>query len=192
MTGSLGAGRSVAFIRNVMVGRQGLTREVLVRVFLDAGAHDPVSHLVTGNVSFGVSGTDARELRASVEQRIAAVIGRREPVFIRTVAALRKAVARAPFADAPLDDVFERCVSFADTSVRGVALPMSTPNGDAIVFATGGRELFSVTQRRNGRAGNPVRMIERALGRPVTTRNWNTIERIVRGHDPGRVALSRP
>jgi hypothetical protein len=39
---------------------------------------------------------------------------------------------------------------------------MTTPRRDAVVFATGAREVFS---------------------RPVTTRNWNTIERIVRKHD---------
>ena len=108
--------------------------------------------------------------------------------FLRSLAALRREVGKAPFADPPFADVFERCVSFTDTSANGLVLPMSTSRRDAVVFAARAREVFSVTRRIDGRPGNPVRLIERALGRPVTTRNWNTIEHIVRKHE----SVSRP
>jgi uncharacterized protein (DUF1697 family) len=175
--------RSVAFIRAVMVGRQGLTRAALLDVFRDAGADDPVSHLTTGNVSFGHSGS-TRALQQSVESGIARILGRHEPVFVRSIAALRREVARDPFADPPFDDIYERCVTFTDVPTQSLVLPMTTPRGDAVVFAIGARAVFSVTRQIDGRPGNPVRLIERALGRPVTTRNWNTVERIVRKHDP--------
>jgi uncharacterized protein (DUF1697 family) len=166
----------------VMVGRQGLTRDTLLGVFCDAGADEPVSHLTTGNVSFGCVGS-SRALQKAVEQGIAGVLGRREPVFIRSIATLRRAIAQDPFADPPFADVYERCVTFTDVSATSLVLPMTTPRRDAMVFAAGAREVFSVTRQVDGRPGNPVRLIERALGRPVTTRNWNTIERIVRKHD---------
>jgi len=38
-----------------MVGRNGLTSDVLVGLFADAGLDSPVSHLATGNISFGQS-----------------------------------------------------------------------------------------------------------------------------------------
>lgn len=164
-----------------MVGRQGLTRDALLRVFVDAGADEPVSHLTTGNVSFGYDGS-TRGFQRDVEAGIANILGRREPVFIRSIAALRRAVAKNPFADPPFADVFERCVSFTDVSAKSLELPMTTPRGDAVVFAADARAVFSVTRQVDGRPGNPVRLIERALGRPVTTRNWNTVERILRKH----------
>jgi uncharacterized protein (DUF1697 family) len=173
--------RSVAFVRNIMVGRQGLTRELLIHLFLDAGADTPVSHLTTGNVSFGLTGS-AAELRESVERDLAHILGRPEPVFIRTLASLRRAVAREPFADPPIRDVYERCVTFTDEPVKGLELPMTTPRGDAVVFAVNGRELYSVTRFLDGRAGTPSRLLERVLPRPFSNRNWNTVERIVRKH----------
>jgi uncharacterized protein (DUF1697 family) len=174
--------RSVAFIRNVMVGRQGLTRDVLLRIFLDAGAHEPVSHLATGNVSFDLA-EHPRQLQAAVEQGIERVTGHGEPVFIRTIAELRRQIARDPFADPPIDDVYERCVTFTAQPVKRLTLPMTNPRGDAVVFAVNGREVYSVTRLLNGRAGTPSKLLERALGRPFSNRNWNTVERIVRKHD---------
>jgi hypothetical protein len=36
----------------------------------------------------------------------------------------------------------------------------------------------------DGRGGNVNQMVEKAMSCAATTRNWNTIERIVRLHDP--------
>lgn len=173
--------RSVAFVRNVMVGRNGLTRDVLLGVFAAAGADAPVSHLATGNVSFGWAG-DSEDLAERIEQAIAGVIGRSEPVFIRTVEQLRRCVDHNPFRSPPFDDVYERCVSFARGPVSELALPLATARGDAIAFAARERDIYSVTRLVGGRPGTMGKVLERSLGHPVTTRNWNTIESILRHH----------
>jgi len=172
--------RSVAFVRNVMVGRNGLTREVLLGIFTGAGAEGPVSHLGTGNVSFGQD-DDPPGLAGRVEAAIASVIGRTEPVVIRSIEHLRAEVERDPFRDPPVDDAYERCVSFTVGPVIGLDLPMATPRGDAVAFDARDGDIYSVTRLVGGRPGTMGRVLERALGRPVTTRNWNTVELIV-GH----------
>jgi hypothetical protein len=45
-------------------------------------------------------------------------------------------------------------------------------------------DVMSVTRLVEGRGGNVNRMIEKALSCAATTRNWNTIERIVKLHEP--------
>ena len=166
-----------------MVGRNGLTRDVLVGIFADAGAHEPVSHLATGNVTFG--GVDALSgLVDRVERAIAAVIGRTEPVFVRSIDQLREEIESDPFRYAPFEEVHERCVSFADGPVAGLELPVSTPRRDATAFALRGSDIYSVTRLIGGRPGTIGKVLERSLGRPVTTRNWNTVELIVRRAGP--------
>jgi uncharacterized protein (DUF1697 family) len=167
-----------------MVGREGLTRDVLVGIFADAGAEDPVSHLATGNVTFREV-DDERGLVDRVELGLAGVLGRNEPVFVRAVDQLREQVETDPFRDAPFDDVHERCVSFTNGTVRGLDLPMGTARGDAIAFAARDEDIFSVTRLVGGRPGTMGRILERTLGRALTTRNWNTIERIVGRADLG-------
>jgi hypothetical protein len=78
-------------------------------------------------------------------------------------------------------DVYERCVTFFRTDVAlTLAIPTQSERGDVLLFASGPGEVLSITRLIGGRPGNPGRVIESALGVRATTRNWNTIERIVR------------
>lgn len=170
--------RHVAFIRNVMVGRANLHRDVLLRIFDDAGAVEPRSHLATGNVSFGWDGADLAGLIAATQDGIAVTMGRFEPVFVRSVAALRDAVQREPFRITPIRDVGHRCVTFTQ-SAGHLTLPIVSPREDAYIFDRHGTDFMSVTRLVDGRGGNVNRMIEKAMACAATTRNWNTVERIV-------------
>jgi uncharacterized protein (DUF1697 family) len=165
-----------------MVGREGLTSDVLVRIFATSGATDPVSHLATGNVTFRHVGNPT-DLLERIEHALAQVIGRNEPVFIRSVDHLHELVASEPFLNPPFQDVHERCVSFTAEPVVGLHLPLATRRGDAVAFDSRAADIFSVTRLVGGRPGTMGGMLERALAQPVTTRNWNTIERLVRYAD---------
>jgi uncharacterized protein (DUF1697 family) len=165
-----------------MVGRAGLHRDVLLRIFADAGAREPASHLATGNVSFDWDGADIRDLIDATQVGIEHTMGRFEPVFVRSVAALRSSVESMPFRTTPVKDVGHRCVTFTE-STRQPNLPIVSPREDAYIFDAIGTDLMSVTRLIEGRGGNVNRMIEKALSCPATTRNWNTIERIVKFHE---------
>jgi uncharacterized protein (DUF1697 family) len=165
-----------------MIGRANLHGDVLLGIFADAGARDPRSHLATGNVSFDSDSDDMSELIAATQAGIASTMGRFEPVFIRSVAALRRAVLSEPFRDAPVTDVGHRCVTFTQTAVH-LQFPVVSRREDAYLFGVRGTDVLSVTRLVDGRGGNVNRMVEQAMSCAATTRNWNTIERIVRLHD---------
>ena len=178
--------RHVAFIRNVMIGRADLHRDVLLRIFRDAGVTDPRSHLATGNVSFGWDGASLDGLIDATQVGIARTIGRFEPVFVRSVTALRTSVQSLPFRSVPIRDVGHSCVTFTETPAAHLELPIVSAREDAYIFACDGTDIMSVTRLVEGRGGNVNRMIEKALSCAATTRTWHTIERIVtlhEGHD---------
>lgn len=179
MTESL---RYVAFIRNVMIGRAGLDRDVLLRIFTEAGATEPRSHLATGNVSFGCDQGAITQLIDATQGGLARTMGRFEPVFVRSLVALRGSVQSLPFRATPISDVGHRCVTFTDSRAR-MDLPFVSAREDAYIFDSHDTDWYSVTRLVDGRGGNVNRMIERALSCAATTRNWNTIERVVRLHD---------
>ena len=173
--------RFAGFLRNVMVGRNGLSAEVLREFVAQAGGHQPRSHLATGNLTFSASPELLEVIRAGIEDSIESVLGRREEVFIRSVASLASAVRSDPFAEMMADDVYERCVTFVPAEPRAsLSLPMQTPRGDAVLFDCRAGGVLSITRLISGRPGQPGRFLESTLGLRVTTRNWNTIERIVR------------
>jgi len=177
----VGAQRFVGFVRNVMVGRAGLSADVLLRAVEHAGGGTPRNHLATGNVTFSASSASLGAITAQLEEAIAAVIGRREEVFVRSIDSLAVQVGSEPFAHVMADDVYERCVTYLRTDVpMTLELPMRTPRGDAVLFASGPGQVLSITRLVAGRPGQPGRVVESALGVRASTRNWNTIERIVR------------
>jgi uncharacterized protein (DUF1697 family) len=174
--------RYVAFIRNVMIGRANLHADVLLQIFRDGGALDPRSHLATGNVSFAWTSQELQPLFDSVVPAIADTMGRSEPIFVRSVDALTASIATLPFRSPPIDDVGHRCVTFTDTAPGMLRLPIVSIRNDAFIFGNDGSDYYSVTRLVDGRGGNPNRMLEKALSSAATTRNWNTIERIVGWH----------
>lgn len=170
-----------AFVRNVMIGREGLHREVLLDLFRQAGATDTVSYLATGNVSFSVAPDRVGELTDDVEGALERLLGRTTPVFVRTIDALRELVDGDPFADPPANPVRDCIVTlFRDAVPPTVELPLTAPNGDFVVFAAGPAEVFSVVVDRSDRQpAAPGGFIERHAGELVTSRAIGTIERIV-------------
>jgi uncharacterized protein (DUF1697 family) len=175
----------VAFFRNVMVGRSGLTQEALVCAFRDCGASSVESFLATGNIVFESGTLSARAIADCAKIRLEDAFGLREPIFVRSLERLRSLQASAPFSTAPGGDIHERTVTFFDELVRPLPdLPLQSKRGDCQVFMAGDREAFGVTWLIGGRTCNPGTLIEDVGSTPVTTRNWKTIERLLRRYDP--------
>ena len=169
----------VAFVRAVMIGREGLHRSALLEMFERAGATEATSYISTGNVSFRTH--DVESVTAAVEDDLAALLDRPTPVYVRSLAELERLLDDDRFAGAPFDDVHARLVTFFRSAVpASIELPVDAANGDWSVFAAGPAELFSVTRAWPDRQPHdPGGVIQRLAGEPVTTRALGTIERIV-------------
>lgn len=67
--------RHAAFIRNVMLGHDGLDREVLLSIVERAGATAPRSYISTDNVTFSAVPSETPRVKTRIEADIAAMIG---------------------------------------------------------------------------------------------------------------------
>ncbi len=171
---------AVAFVRAVMIGREGLHRGVLLDIVEGAGGRDAASYISTGNVSFVAEESAIEAITERIESAIAAVVGRPTPLFVRRLDVLAAIVEQRPFAEAPFVDPSDRIVTLFRTRVPdALRLPIVSKRGDFNVFAAGSAEVFSVTRAVGGRTQAPGGVIERMAGEPVTSRAWATIERIV-------------
>lgn len=167
-----------------MIGREGLHRQVLLDLFSDAGAEAPRSYISTGNVSFSAPEADLPQLIASVEDGIAAVIGRPEEVFVRTIQALEDLAVSDPFADSPYPDTVERTVSFVPpgTDLSALVIPTESRSGRVCMFAATEHEVLSAGRSVGGRTEGAGGLVERTLGARITSRAWSTVRRII--NDP--------
>lgn len=163
-----------------MIGREGLTRDVLLGFFEEHGATDPVSYISTGNVGFSCPPGAVDGMVAGVEESMTGVLGRTEPLFVRTLARLTEIAAGDPFTGPLADAAYERVVTFAPDPVDlSVELPMVTDRGDVAILSVDDREIYSVSIMVDGRTRASGGIIERLLGSRVTTRSWNTVQRVV-------------
>jgi uncharacterized protein (DUF1697 family) len=170
--------RRVAFIRAVMIGRDGLHREVVLDLFREAGAIEPRNHLTTGNVSFSAAGADVARIVGHVERGIEAVTGRSKPLYVRPLDHLERLVRQGPPGDRPPGDERTLELVFLPAGAPDVELPIRSRTGRTTVFAATGGELWAATVPDEAPGG----FVERALGVPVTVRAWSTIRRIVAAH----------
>lgn len=170
----------VGFVRAVMLGRDGLHRQVLLDIVERAGGVDAASYLTTGNISFRCEPERLDEVVGSIEAGIERVVERPTPVMIRALDQLAELVDRAPFDAAPHPNPKAMLVGFVRERVTAkFELPIDSPQGDYHVFAADGGEIFSITVDNGGRVRDPGGIIERLVDEPLTTRTWGTINRIV-------------
>jgi uncharacterized protein (DUF1697 family) len=170
----------VAFLRNVMVGRAGLTRAVLESAFRDCGASFAESFLATGNIVFDSGQLAAGDVAECAAHRLREDFGLREPFFVRSLGDLVALQAARPFSAAPAGDPHERTLTFFDRLARPLPPPpIRSKRGDCEVFLLGEREAYGVTWLIDRRTGNPGKLVEDLGSTLVTTRNWKTIERLI-------------
>ena len=173
--------RQVAFVRNIMVGRRGLTRDVLLHIFATAGARETRSYIATGNFAFSAPVGSVEAIVQRIEAGIEQVLGHREEVFIRSVDALHQLDQARPFATASEAGDHYRAVTFVPDGCEWTgALPSRVPRGDLEIISASGPNIFAVINRIDAGMSSPHSLVERTLKVRATTRNWNTIERILR------------
>jgi uncharacterized protein (DUF1697 family) len=170
----------VAFVRAVMIGREGLHRQVLIDLVEAAGGRNPVSYISTGNVSFDLPDDDLDAFVDELERGITDVVGRETEVFVRRLDELIAMHRRQPFATTPFPEFQDAVViMFRGAVPDRLEPPIESSRGDWVVFATGPREVFAVVRDVDGRRQSPGGVVERLAGERMTSRAWSTIERIL-------------
>jgi uncharacterized protein (DUF1697 family) len=174
-----------AFFRNLNLGRPNCpNKSEFEAAFVAAGATSASSFLSNGTLVFA-TGSNARagKILARACTLLADSCGLKEPAYIRSVAYLADLVTRDLFAAVAPGSVHECCVSFLHVdSSSPLQLPLESARGDVRVLHGTGTEVFSVSLTIGKSHGSPNAFLEKWLGRPVTTRSWKTLCRLVQRH----------
>lgn len=174
-----------AFFRNTNLGRPGSPSRVqLEAAFRTAGAAAVANVRTNGTVAFDAPdpGAARRVLEgAAVELRT--VCGLAEPACVPSLADLRALPWPTVFADVEPTSVHELTVSFScSDDPPPLALPLSSPRGDAVVVWCAGGDVLSVTRQVLKGPGSPNALLERATKSPYTSRALGTILHILAKH----------
>jgi hypothetical protein len=166
-----------AFIRNVMLGREGLDRLGLLELARAAGAEDVRSHITTGNLTFAADAEAADAIVERLEAGVARMIGREEMVALRPFDWVQELVRSDPFAG------FDRGSWITEVALLRHDAPPLRPDllpdpQRTVVVAVLEREVLSARPAEGGRRPHVNRLTELAAGSPATSRGWSTLARI--------------
>ena len=168
--------RYAAFLRAVSPMNAKMAQ--LRRAFEEAGFGDVKTVLSSGNVVFSATAAPNERLERRIEAVLTKELGRTFLTIVRPVDALRRMLASDPYASFRLKPGSKRIVTF----LRGkpaarLALPIEL-HGSRILRRKGG-EVFSVYVP-SPRGPVFMALIEKTLGKEVTTRTWETVRKVAR------------
>lgn len=172
----------VAFLRGINVGGKHLVRmEALRALFESMGLKNVKTFIQSGNVLFGSAETDHVALTRKIEKALAKALGYEVSVMLRTGAELVALIQLDPFKNTRSDGDPVKYVTFLSAELKNKPkLPLYSPTNDCAIIHLRPREIFTIAfLMPNGRSGNVMALIEKEAGKSATTRNWNTITRIV-------------
>ena len=164
---------TVAFLRGIGPARKA-PGDALRRCLGEAGYETVVPVLASGNVIFGPS--RARPRPDAIEAILAAHFGYAIPVVLRSAADIAAMIAADPFAGIDLQRQ-TRFVSMLAADAPDLSFEPPPDAGFAVIERRK-RDLFVTRDNEKGSTVDMMAALDRVYRKKVTTRNWNTIERI--------------
>jgi uncharacterized protein (DUF1697 family) len=171
----------VAFLRAINVGGRAVVKMSDVKLaFERAGCRNVRTFIASGNVVFDVPGKLAAAARTRIAGELAKLLGKEPGVCYRTVEELAALVASDPFGSLAADKAVKLYVCFADREPRPrPQLPIVDTKELVEITDIRAADVLIVSRRKpNGMYGFPNFCVE-ALGVVSTSRNWNTVRRVV-------------
>jgi len=173
----------VAFLRGINVGgHKAVKMEELKKAFESLGFENVKTLLASGNVLFAAPHASASTLTKKVEEKLEKTFGHEIGVLIRKIEELQRLAEANPFTGVKVTPQTRLYVTFlSEKPRRGLKIPYESPDKNFKIIRATGSEVCSVlTLSPNSRTVDLMSILEKEFGRKVTTRNWNTIEKILK------------
>ena len=163
--------RYVAFLR--AVSPMNAQMRELKRAFEQSGFTEVRTLLSSGNVVFNSRAAPEAALERKAEAAMKKHLGHSFHTIVRPVEALRALLEADPYAKFRLPGNAKRVVTFLRQPGK-IALPPQVDG--ARILAMHGREVFTAYVP-SSRGPVFMRLIEKTLGKEVTTRTWDTVRK---------------
>jgi uncharacterized protein (DUF1697 family) len=166
----------VAFPRGINAGRPMKMAE-LREAFESLGYERVRTVLASGNVLFETKRTAEATLIRDVEKALSAAFGARIPVAVRTRTELERLADAKPFAKVEAGPTTRPFVTFLKKRPQKRKLPQGKGYE---VLGILDRDVYSVVDLSGASSPDLMRVLDKEFGNEVTTRSWNTVERVLR------------
>lgn len=170
-----------AFLRAINVGGKNLIKmDELKKIFEAIGLENVESYIQSGNILFESTIKDENSLVSKIENHLHKILSKDVLVFVRTVDELKEIVKYDPFQKLKFKVTTKFYITFLKEELKQkLELPYLSPKKDVEIIRIKNREIYCITQEKNGRYGFPNLFIENEFGVKTTTRNWTTVSKVI-------------
>ena len=174
----------VAFLRGINVGGNKLIKmDDLKKCFASAGFKNVKTILASGNVLFESSNADEDALAKKIADKLKAELGHNVGIQIRSIDEIQKLADRNPFKKIKVTPETRLYITFLPEKPKSkLKIPYTSPDKDFRILEVTNREICSVVDLNLGRGTvEAMSILDKEFGKNITTRNWNTVGKILKG-----------
>jgi uncharacterized protein (DUF1697 family) len=155
--------------------------EALQKVFASLKFENIKTILASGNVIFTALETNKEKLTQEVETKLEKIFGYSIRVIIRTYASLESLVASNPYNGVEITPQTRLYITFlSEKTKRSLSTPYESPTKQFTILQATDNEVVTVlTISPEYNSTDLMEVLEKEFGKNITTRNWNTVVKIV-------------
>lgn len=136
--------------------------------------------LASGNVIFETKKENETQLAKKISAKLEDVFGFSVPVIVRLMDDIERIVSDDPFSKITVTNDTRLYVTFIpDSSKSTLKFPHTTPDGALRILGIRDNMLLSVLDVSKKGTVDAMAIIEKEFGKQVTTRDWNTLVKMV-------------
>jgi uncharacterized protein (DUF1697 family) len=176
--------RLVAFLRGINVGGHKLIKmEELSKAFNSMGFKNVKTLLASGNVLFDTQGPKSTGLAEKIEHGLEKLLGHKIGVLLRTLPELKALADSRPFNNIKISSQTRLYITFLSEKPKtAIKAPYESPAKQFKILRISQNEVLSVLELSpDSKSTDLMGFLDKEFGRAVTTRNWNTIEKLLDG-----------
>lgn len=173
--------RYIAFLRGINVSGQKIIKmETLRNAMTIAGFADVKTYIQSGNVLFNSNITNPDYLISSIENLIEKTFGFRTDVIIRNISEIEAVSNSLQINYLQPEGKKKYYITFLKNDFpETLELPIFSKNHDVEIIYQDKKDFISISSEYKGIYGFPNSVIEKLTGIPATTRNPDTLAKIL-------------
>ncbi len=168
----------IAFIRGINVGGIVLKMEEVGNIFIELGYKNVETYIQSGNILFDCNETDTALMERKIQGAIKAKSDLNVVIFVKIKDEIQRLISNSPFGK-DVDEKRIYVIMLNQVLTEEKAKKVKSMNSEEEKFIAHKDVIYSYYDNGYGKSKHNNNYFEKILNVSATTRNWNTMNRIL-------------
>lgn len=170
----------VAFLLGINLGMRTVKMADLKKLMEEMGYKDVKTVLASGNVVFEAGKEKPEGIVKKLEVALAKNFGFQIGGIVRSMGEIEKMIKAKPFKSVKVTPQTRRYVTFFASPPASLTVPKSEYSGYKVLKVTKDEVYHVLEINPKLKTPDVMKLLGKQYGKKITTRNWNTIEKLAK------------